>query len=125
MSKKYTKTHEWLCIEGEEGTVGISCHAQSLLGDLVYVELPSVGATFKQGDTIAVVESVKAAADVYAPVSGAVTAINTVLVDNPGMVNESAEGNGWLFKLKIKDMTELSQLLDKDMADNECEKGCP
>ncbi len=112
---KFAKSHEWARVE-QDGTVtvGISDHAQSSLGDLVYVELPEVGATAKQGDGIAVVESVKAASDIYAPVSGEVIEVNTALSDKPETINEDAFGDGWIFKLKISDKAELDELLTPD-----------
>ncbi|SEM33458.1 glycine cleavage system H protein [Luteibacter sp. UNCMF331Sha3.1] len=112
---KFAKSHEWARVE-EDGTVtvGISDHAQSSLGDLVYVELPEVGATPKQGDGVAVVESVKAASDIYTPVSGEVIEVNTALSDKPETINEDAFGRGWIFKLKISDKAELDELLTPD-----------
>ena len=111
---KYTKSHEWVKIDGDEVTVGITAHAQSLLGDLVYVELPEVGEEFAAGDDTCVVESVKAASDVYAPVDGEVIEINESLVDDPSQVNHTPYKDGWLFKLKISDESQLSDLLTAD-----------
>jgi len=112
---KFMKSHEWVRIEGDgKVTVGISDHAQALLGDLVYVELPGEGDTLEAGNTCAVVESVKAASDVYAPVSGTVTAVNTALTDAPETINEDAYGEGWLFVLELSDADELNDLLDPD-----------
>jgi len=112
---KFMKSHEWVRIEGDgKVTVGISDHAQALLGDLVYVELPGEGDTLAAGNTCAVVESVKAASDVYAPLSGTVTAVNTALVDAPETINEDAYGEGWLFVLELSDPDELNDLLDPD-----------
>lgn len=112
---KFLKTHEWARIEGDgKVTVGISDHAQGLLGDLVYVELPNVGDTVEAGNACAVVESVKAASDVYAPVSGKVTAVNTALTDKPETINEDAYGEGWLFQLEIDDAEQLNELLEPD-----------
>jgi glycine cleavage system H protein len=110
---KYTKDHEWLRLDGDVATVGISPHAQEQLGDLVFVELPAVGATFDQGAVAATVESVKAASDVYAPVGGEVVAVNDKLTADPGLVNAAPIGNGWLFKLKVKDAAEAATLLDE------------
>ncbi len=111
---KYTKDHEWLRLEGDGiATVGITPFAQEKLGDLVYVELPPVGAKFEMGAATAVVESVKAASEVYAPVSGEVVAVNDRLVGKPGLVNSEPTGTGWLFKLKISNNAELAKLLDE------------
>ena len=110
---KYARSHEWVRDEGDGSvTVGITDHAQELLGDLVFVELPEVGDTLAAGSECAVVESVKAASDVYSPVSGEVTAINEALVDAPESVNEDAFGQGWLFKVKLADADALDELLD-------------
>ena len=112
---KYAKSHEWVRNEGDGTvTVGISDHAQELLGDLVFVELPEVGDSLEVGSECAVVESVKAASDVYSPVSGEVTAINVELADAPETINQDAFGNGWMFKLKITDAGDLDKLLDAD-----------
>nr|WP_063572666.1 glycine cleavage system protein GcvH [Luteibacter rhizovicinus] len=112
---KFQKTHEWVRVE-EDGTVtvGISDHAQGALGDLVYVELPEVGSSVQAGNGVAVVESVKAASDIYAPVSGEITEVNTVLSDTPETINEDAFGHGWIFKLKLSDKSELDNLLSAD-----------
>ena len=111
---RYTKDHEYVLVSGDVATVGISDHAQSQLGDVVYVELPEVGAKFAKGAAAAVVESVKAASDVFAPVSGEVVAINDAAAKQTGLVNEDAEGNGWLFRLKLTDPKEVEQLMDAD-----------
>lgn len=111
---KYTQEHEWLRIEGDEAVVGITEHAQELLGDMVFVDMPSVGQDFAQGADCAVVESVKAASDVYMPVSAEVLAINNDLEGNPELVNSDPYGDGWLFRIKIKDMSEINHLLDAD-----------
>lgn len=108
----YTDEHEWLSVEGDVATVGITNHAQELLGDLVFVELPQVGKALQQGDEAAIVESVKAASDVYAPASGEVVATNDTLSSDPAIVNASAEGDGWLYKLKLSNLDELEQLMD-------------
>jgi glycine cleavage system H protein len=110
---RFTKDHEWLRTEGDIATVGITAFAQEKLGDLVFVELPSVGATFDKGAVAATVESVKAAADVYAPVAGEVTAINDKLAEQPGLVNADPTGDGWLFKMKPADVAEVDTLLDE------------
>jgi glycine cleavage system H protein len=112
---KFLKTHEWARVEGDgKVTVGISDHAQGLLGDLVYVELPNVGDRVEAGNACAVVESVKAASDVYAPVSGKVVAVNAALSDKPETINEDAFGEGWLFQLEIEDAEQLNELLEPD-----------
>jgi glycine cleavage system H protein len=108
----YTKDHEWISVDGATATVGITEHAQEQLGDLVFVELPDKGRKLTKGAEAVVVESVKAASDVYAPVSGEVIAINAELSGDPAMVNRSAEGDGWLFKMKLDDPGELSGLMD-------------
>src|SRR5258708_36113353 len=109
---RFTKDHEWLRMEGNIATVGITPCAQEKLGDLVFVELPSVGATFDKGAVAATVESVKAAADVYAPVAGEVTAVNEGLAEQPGLVNAEPIGEGWLFKLKLADPADADGPLD-------------
>lgn len=113
MTTKYSKDHEWITVEGDTGTVGITDHAQEQLGELVYVELPEVGATLEMGEEACVVESVKAASEVYAICSGEVTEVNEDLADSPTTVNESAEGDGWLYKVKISDTAELDELMDE------------
>ncbi len=112
MTKHFTKEHEWISADGGEATVGISGYAQEQLGDIVFVELPEVGKQLKKGDIAAVVESVKAASEVYAPVSGEVVAVNDGLGDDPGMVNREAENGAWFFKLKLDDPSELDGLMD-------------
>ncbi|ALA83567.1 MULTISPECIES: glycine cleavage system protein GcvH [Stenotrophomonas] len=112
---KFLKSHEWARVEGNgRVTVGISDHAQGLLGDLVYVELPEVGATAKAGEQIAVVESVKAASDVYSPISGKVVEVNSDLSDKPETINEDAYGEGWMFVVELTNAEELNELLDPD-----------
>ncbi|GGD18170.1 glycine cleavage system protein GcvH [Pyruvatibacter mobilis] len=111
---KYTKDHEWVRIEGDTVTVGITDYAQEQLGDVVYVELPDVGKAVKAGDEAAVVESVKAASEVYAPVSGEVVEVNETLADAPAGVNEDATGAGWFVKLKLADAGELDGLMSED-----------
>jgi glycine cleavage system H protein len=110
---KYTKDHEWVLLEGDLATVGITSYAQDKLGDLVFVELPSVGASFGQGAPAAVVESVKAASDVYAPMTGEVVAVNDKLANEPGLVNSDPTGEGWLFRIKVADKSEIDTLLDE------------
>jgi glycine cleavage system H protein len=112
MTKKYSKEHEWIELAGDVGTVGITNYAQEKMGDVVFVELPKVGATAAQNDQIAVVESVKAASEIYAPVAGTVTAVNEALVKEPQLVNQSAEDKGWFFKIKIATPKELDALMD-------------
>ncbi|OZB41952.1 MAG: glycine cleavage system protein H [Alishewanella sp. 34-51-39] len=110
---KFASSHEWLRAEGDGiYTVGITEHAQELLGDMVFVELPEVGETVGQGDDCAVAESVKAASDIYAPVSGEIVAVNDTLSDSPELVNSSPYEDGWMFKIKIADEAELGALLD-------------
>ncbi|UXN02767.1 MULTISPECIES: glycine cleavage system protein GcvH [unclassified Bartonella] len=109
----YTEDHEWMSVEGDIATVGITIHAQEQLGDLVFVELPDVGKTVAKGDAIVVVESVKAASDVYAPVDGEVIEINEALSSDPSLVNQSAEDAGWLWRMKLSDKSQLDSLLDK------------
>lgn len=112
---KYTKSHEWIRIEGDGAlVVGITEHAQDLLGDMVYVEVPDVGRSLEAGEACAVVESVKAASDVYSPVSGQVTAANAALADGPETVNKDPYGDGWLMKLAPTDRSELDQLMDAE-----------
>ena len=111
---KYTKDHEWVRMEGNMATIGITPYAQEKLGDLVYVELPKIGAKFAQGASIAVVESVKAASDVYAPIGGEVVAINDRLTNEPELVNSEPTGEGWLFKIKVGNVAELASLLDEN-----------
>jgi len=112
---KFMKSHEWVRIEGDgKATIGISDHAQALLGDLVYVELPAIGDHLEAGNTCAVVESVKAASDVYAPISGTVTAVNSALTDAPEVINEDAYGEGWLFVVEIEELDEVNELLGPD-----------
>ncbi len=113
MSVKYTKDHEYVRAEGDVYVVGISKHAAEQLGDVVFVELPDVGKSFKKGDDMAVVESVKAASDVYAPISGEVVEANGAIVDEPAKVNDDAEGAAWFVKIKPSDASELDALMDE------------
>ncbi len=112
MAKQYTKEHEWIDVAGAVGAVGISEYAQEQLGDVVFVELPKVGATVAQHGQIAVVESVKAASEIYSPVSGTITEVNDALAKEPALVNQSAEDKGWFFKIKLSNPGELTGLLD-------------
>ncbi len=109
---RYTKEHEWLKVEGGIGTVGITDHAQEELTDIVYVELPKVGAKIKKGERLGAVESVKTVSDIYSPVTGEVVEVNEALNDAPGRINQEPYGKGWLAKLKLADATEANQLLD-------------
>jgi len=121
MSVYFTEDHEWIKVDGDEGTVGISPYAAKQLGDVVYVELPELGREVGKGDEAAVVESVKAASEVYAPVGGEVTAVNETLEDAPETVNASADGEGWFLKMKIADVGELESLMDEAKYKAYCE----
>jgi glycine cleavage system H protein len=113
MTTMYTNDHEWINIEDHEAaTVGITLHAQDALGDVVFVDLPAVGSSFKKGEVAGVVESVKAAADLYMPVSGEVVEVNEALRADPALANTDPLGNGWFFKVRVADMTEFEQLMD-------------
>ena len=114
MTTRYTKDHEYIRVEGDAGIVGISDYAQSQLGDVVFVELPSVGKTLSKGDEAAVVESVKAASEVYAPVSGEVVDVNRDLEAAPGTVNEDPAGRGWFMKIRLTDQSELDGLMTEE-----------
>ena len=114
MAKYYSKTHEWAIIEGDEATVGISAYAAKELGDITYVELPKVSSDVIVGDSVGVVESVKAASDVYSPLSGTVNAINKNLEDDPGLVSNSPEEKGWIYKLENIDLDELEDLMSEE-----------
>ena len=113
MSRLYTQDHEWIDVAGDEATVGITDYAQGQLGDVVFVDLPDSGRAVTKGGEAAVVESVKAASDVYAPVSGTVTQSNPALADDPSLVNTAPETGGWFFKLTLSDASELDGLMDK------------
>jgi glycine cleavage system H protein len=113
MSLYFTKDHEWVRVDGDSATVGISDHAQAALGDIVFAEVPEAGRSLSKGDEAAVVESVKAASDVYAPVSGTVTEANAALGDDPALANREPEGDGWFFKLTLSDPSELDGLMDE------------
>lgn len=110
---KYTEDHEWINVDGDIATVGITQHAQDALGDVVFVDLPSVGSTLAQKEVAGVVESVKAAADVYMPISGEITAVNEALRDDPSLANTDPLGAGWFFKVKLSDASQLDALLDE------------
>jgi glycine cleavage system H protein len=110
---KFTKDHEWLRIEGDVATVGITPYAQEQLGDLVFVELPQAGRRLEKGAGAAVIESVKAASDVYSPISGEVSEVNESIVQEPGLVNSDPTGKGWMFKLKVADAAEIEALMDE------------
>ncbi|MBT3304913.1 MAG: glycine cleavage system protein GcvH [Alphaproteobacteria bacterium] len=112
MSMKYSKEHEWVLIEGDSATVGITNYAQEQLGDVVFVEVPDAGKAVDKGDEVAVVESVKAASEIYAPISGEVSEGNATLEDAPATINSNAEGDGWIFKMSIGDASELDELMD-------------
>ncbi|MDZ4087045.1 MAG: glycine cleavage system protein GcvH [Tabrizicola sp.] len=111
---KYTKEHEWLRVEGDLVVVGITEHAATQLGDVVFVELPETETVVAEGDEVCVIESVKAASDILAPVDGEIVAVNTKLVDNPGLVNEDPTGAAWFFKMKLDDQSVLDELMDED-----------
>ena len=113
MSRYFTEDHEWVDVDGEIGTVGISEYAQGQLGDIVFVDVPEEGKQIAKGDEAAVVESVKAASDVYSPVSGAVIEGNAALADEPALVNSDAEGDGWFFRITLSDPSELEELMDE------------
>ena len=114
---KYTNSHEWVRVDGKQVVVGITDFAQDQLSDLTYVELPTVGDSFSGQEEVAVVESVKAASDIYAPISGTISAINNALLDRPELINTDPYGEGWIFKLTPDDPTELESLMDADQYD--------
>ena len=111
--ERFTRDHEWIRVDGGVATVGITDHAQNQLGDIVFVELPEAGRRAAAGEAVAVVESVKAASDVFTPLSGEVVEVNGDLVDRPALVNEDAEGKAWFFKIKVADEAELAPLMDR------------
>jgi len=111
---KYSKEHEWIKLDGEEATIGITKHATEMLGDIVFAELPEKGSNVEKDGTAGVVESTKAASDVYTPVSGEVIETNQMIVDDPAKINEDPEENAWFFKLRIKDKTEMDSLMNKE-----------
>ena len=120
--KKFSKKHEWVSLEGDKATIGITKHATELLGDIVFVEVPEAGKSVEKEGQAAVVESTKAASDVYSPISGEVTEGNKAIVDDPSSVNTDPEGASWFFKLKIKDKGELESLMSKDEYDKFCKE---
>ena len=113
MTRYFTKDHEWIAIDGETATVGITDYAQGQLGDITFVELPATGATLGKGDSVSVVDSVKAASDVYSPVSGTVSGVNAALSDSPELVNTAAETEGWLWQMTLSDASELDGLMEE------------
>jgi glycine cleavage system H protein len=115
--KRYTKDHEWVLLDGDIATVGITDHAQEQLGDLVHVELPELERDVSEGETCAVVESVKAAADVFAPLAGKVVEVNETVVEDPSIVNSDAEGEGWFFRIELDDTDSFDTLMDQDAYD--------
>jgi|TARA_Y100000992_G_scaffold46492_1_gene26866 glycine cleavage system H protein len=114
---KYSKEHEWIKLNGEEATIGITNHATEMLGDIVFAELPEKGSSVEKDGTAGVVESTKTASDIYTPVSGEVIDINQIIVDDPSKINEDPEGSAWFFKLKIKDKSEMDSLMNKEEYD--------
>ena len=114
---KFSKEHEWIKLEGEIATIGITKHAAEMLGDIVFVELPEKGSNVEKDGTAGVVESTKAASDVYTPVSGEVVDTNQIIIDDPAKINEDPEGTAWFFKLKMKDKSEMDSLMNKDEYD--------
>ncbi len=114
MSTRYSRDHEWVRLDGDAAVIGITDHAQEQLGDVVYVELPEVGRSFAKGAEAAVVESVKAASEVFAPIAGEVVAVNDALAEEPALVNQSPEDAGWFFKVKPDDKSEIEGLMDAD-----------
>lgn len=114
----YTKDHEWISVEGDMGTIGITYYAQEQLGDIVSVEFPKIGQEFSAGDSLALIDSMKTTSDLYAPVSGEVSEVNSELEERPELMNEDPFGEGWILKLKIKDTSELDGLLDVDGYEN-------
>ena len=113
MSARYTENDEWITVDGSTGTVGVTNYAQDQLGDIVFVELPEIGKSFSKGGEIGVVESVKAAAEIYAPADGEVIEVNSSLSDTPGTINSDPAGAGWLYKLKLDDPTQVEELMDE------------
>ncbi|MDC3152536.1 glycine cleavage system protein GcvH [Pelagibacteraceae bacterium] len=120
--KKFSKKHEWVSLEGDIATIGITKHATEMLGDIVFVEVPDTGKSVDKDGQAAVVESTKAASDVYSPISGEVTEGNKAIADDPSSVNADPEGASWFFKLKIKDKVELNSLMSKDEYDKFCKE---
>ena len=114
MTKYYTEDHEWISLDGDQGTVGISDYAQNSLGDIVFIELPEVGNDYNKSDEIAVIESVKAASEIYTPVSGTITEVNSDLESDPAIVNNDAEVAGWIYKIKLSDTSDVENLMSED-----------
>lgn len=114
MTTYYSEEHEWVTVEGTTGTIGITDYAQNALGDIVFVEVPEVGNSYDKGDEVAVVESVKAASEIYAPIGGEVIEVNATLEDDPALVNAQAETDGWFYKVTISDASGLKDLMDAD-----------
>lgn len=114
MTTYFTKDHEWIRVDGDTATVGISTHAQEALGDIVYAEAPEAGRTLTKGGEAAVVESVKAASDVYAPASGTVTQVNPAIADDPSLINREPQGEGWFFRMQLSDPAEVEGLMGED-----------
>ncbi|HVZ08710.1 glycine cleavage system protein GcvH [Rhodopila sp.] len=115
--RRFTKDHEWIVLDGDIATVGITEHAQEQLGDLVHVELPELERVVTEGESCAVVESVKAASDIFAPVAGKVVEVNETIVEDPSIVNSDAEGEGWFFRIEVEDPAVVEQLMDQDAYD--------
>jgi len=122
LTTKFSKDHEWIKVEGDIGTIGITNHAQEQLGDVVYVDLPEVGSTVEKDEAFGAVESVKAASDIYSPISGEVTAVNEALADEPALVNSAAEADGWMTKVKLSDASELDSLMDAAAYEEFCKE---
>ena len=116
--KKYTKEHEWIEIKDDIAVIGITNHAQESLGDIVFVELPKIGINVNSGNEISVIESVKAASDIYSPIDGEVVEVNNNLTDDASIINKDAEKDGWIFKLKVKDSTQINSLMTLDEYNN-------
>lgn len=114
MTTYYSEDHEWIAVDGDTATIGITVHAAEQLGDIVFVEQKEAGDEFAKGDEIGVIESVKAASEIYAPADGVVTEVNQALADTPGALNESPEGDAWIYKIKLSDSSQLDQLMDLD-----------
>ncbi|HDM43149.1 MAG TPA: glycine cleavage system protein GcvH [Firmicutes bacterium] len=123
MIVKFTKTHEWIAVDDDEGVVGITEYAQKELGEIVYVEMREIGETVEKGEEIGVIESVKAASDVYAPVSGEIVEVNEELEEDPEMINRDAMGDGWLLKIRLSNPDELEELLSEEEYEKLTEEG--
>ena len=123
MTLKYTREHEWIRLEGESVIVGITYYAQEQLGDVVFIELPEVGTSYDRGTEVAVVESVKAASDIYAPITGELIEINSALIDRPELVNEDPENDGWFFKMRLSEPDEIDDFMDETDYQNFIQEG--